>query len=237
MSVSSSKISAKTSPNNNMPSNLKQEALLQLRAKLEAGLQEMGLQIGAEQQQKLLDYVALIYKWNQVHNLTSVREPLEMVTLHILDSLSVLPYIDCKRLLDVGAGAGLPSIPLAICLPELQVTAIDAVQKKVSFMRQAKAQLGLNNFNVIHGRIEEQEVPSKDMSEKFDVITSRAFSEIGLFVKLTKHLLADGGRWLAMKGVIPQQEFDKSGIQPTEIKVLKVAGLDAERHLIVLKQA
>ena len=225
-----------------MPANLKQDAIAQVRAKLEAGLQEMGLQITAEQQQKLLDYVALIYKWNQVHNLTAVREPLDMVTLHILDSLSVLPYvkapyIDCKRLLDVGAGAGLPSIPLAICLPELQVTAIDAVQKKVSFMRQAKAQLGLTNFSVIHGRIEEQEVPSKDMPEMFDVITSRAFSEIGLFVKLTKHLLADDGRWLAMKGTIPQHEFDKSGLQPTEIKVLKVAGLDAERHLIVLKQA
>jgi 16S rRNA (guanine527-N7)-methyltransferase len=224
-----------------MPANLKQDALLELRTKLEAGLQEMGLQISAEQQQKLLDYVALIYKWNQVHNLTAVREPLEMVTLHILDSLSVLPYvkapyIDCKRLLDVGAGAGLPSIPLAICLPELQVTAIDAVQKKVSFMRQAKAQLALTNFNVIHGRIEDQQVPSKDMPEMFDVITSRAFSEIGLFIKLTKHLLADGGRWLAMKGAIPQHEFDKSGIQPEEIKVLRVAGLDAERHLIVLKQ-
>jgi len=227
----------KSSPNNNMPANLKPEAVAQLRAKLETGLQEMGLKVSAEQQQKLLDYVALIYKWNQVHNLTAVREPLEMVTLHILDSLSVLPHIDCKRLLDVGAGAGLPSIPLAICLPELQVTAIDAVQKKVSFMRQAKAQLGLANFNVIHGRIEEQEVPSKDMPEKFDVITSRAFSEIGLFVKLTKHLLADDGKWLAMKGTIPQHEFDKSGIQPVDIKVLKVAGLDAERHLIVLKQA
>jgi 16S rRNA (guanine527-N7)-methyltransferase len=227
----------KSSPNNNMPANLKPEAVAQLRAKLETGLQEMGLKVSAEQQQKLLDYVALIYKWNQVHNLTAVREPLEMVTLHILDSLSVLPHIDCKRLLDVGAGAGLPSIPLAICLPELQVTAIDAVQKKVSFMRQAKAQLGLANFNVIHGRIEEQEVPSKDMPEKFDVITSRAFSEIGLFVRLTKHLLADDGKWLAMKGTIPQHEFDKSGIQPVDIKVLKVAGLDAERHLIVLKQA
>lgn len=223
--------------NNNMPSNLKKDALLQLREKLETGLQEMGLQITAEQQQKLLDYVALIYKWNRVHNLTAVREPLEMITLHILDSLSVLPYVDCKRLLDVGAGAGLPSIPLAICLPELQVTAIDAVLKKVTFMRQVKAELGLANFNVIHGRIEAQKVPSKDMPEKFDVITSRAFSEIGLFVKLTKHLLADGGKWLAMKGIIPQHEFDKSGIQPTEIKVLKVAGLDAERHLIVLKQA
>ncbi|WP_081987130.1 16S rRNA (guanine(527)-N(7))-methyltransferase RsmG [Methylotenera sp. G11] len=221
--------------NKSMPANLKPDALAQLRAKLETGLQEMGLQVTVEQQQKLLDYVALIYKWNQVHNLTAVREPMEMVTLHILDSLSVLPYIDCKRLLDVGAGAGLPSIPLAICLPGLQVTAIDAVQKKVIFMRQAKAQLGLANFNVIHGRIEDQEVPSKEMPEKFDVITSRAFSEIGLFVKLTKHLLADGGRWLAMKGIVPQHEFDKSGLRPVDIKVLKVAGLDAERHLIILE--
>lgn len=223
-----------------MPANLKQEVLGQLQAKLAAGLEEMELQLTQQQQQKLLEYVALIYKWNQVHNLTAVRDPLEMVTLHILDSLSLLPFlngpfVDGKRLLDVGAGAGLPSIPLAICLPELQVTAIDAVQKKVSFMRQAKAQLGLNNFQVIHGRIEQQKVPSKDMPEKFELITSRAFSEIGLFVKLTKHLLAEGGQWLAMKGVIPQHEFEKSGIRPTEIKVLKVAGLDAERHLIVLK--
>lgn len=222
--------------NSDMPGSVNQQMLTQMRVKLEAGLQEMGLRITAEQQQKLLDYVTLIYKWNRVHNLTAVREPLEMVTLHILDSLSVLPYIDCKRLLDVGAGAGLPSIPLAICLPELQVTAIDAVQKKVSFMRQAKAQLGLANFNAIHGRIEAQKVSSRDMPEKFEVIISRAFSEIGLFLKLTKHLLADGGKWLAMKGVIPQHEFDKSGIQPTEIKVLKVAGLDAERHLVVLRQ-
>jgi len=221
----------------NMPSNLKAAARAELQAKLEVGLQEMGLQISGEQQQKLLDYVALIYKWNQVHNLTAVREPLDMITLHILDSLSVLPYIECKRLLDVGAGAGLPSIPLAICLPELQVTAIDAVQKKVSFMRQVKAQLGLANFTVIHGRIEDQEVLGKDIGEKFDVIISRAFSEIGLFVKLTKHLLADGGKWLAMKGTVPQHEFEKSGILPSDIKVLKVAGLDAERHLIVLKQS
>ncbi len=221
--------------NNSASGKLGEETLTQMRVRLASGLHEMGLQISAEQQQKLLDYVALICKWNRVHNLTAVRDPLEMVTLHILDSLSILPHIDCKRLLDVGAGAGLPSIPLAICLPELQVTAIDAVQKKVSFMRQAKAELGLKNFNAIHGRIEEQKVPSRDMPEKFEVITSRAFSEIGLFLKLTRHLLADGGQWLAMKGTIPQHEFEKSGIEPTEIKVLKVAGLDAERHLIVLK--
>ncbi len=218
-----------------MPSNLKQEVCAELQEKLAAGLLEMGLRVNPEQQKKLIDYVALIHKWNQVHNLTAVRDPLEMVTLHILDSLSILNYVDGKRLLDVGAGAGLPSIPLAICLPDLQVTAIDAVQKKVSFMRQAKAQLGLSNFSVIHGRIEEQKVPSREMPEKFEMITSRAFSEIGLFVKLTKHLLAEGGQWLAMKGTVPQREFEKSGIQPTEIKVLKVAGLDAERHLIILK--
>lgn len=219
----------------NMPSNTKAELRTQMHAKLATGLAEMGLQLSAEQQEKLLDYLTLIYKWNQVHNLTAVRNPLEMITLHILDSLSILPHIESKRLLDVGAGAGLPSIPLAICLPELQVTAIDAVLKKVTFMRQVKAELGLANFTVVHGRIEDQNVPSKEMPEKFDTITSRAFSEIGLFVKLTQHLLRDGGKWLAMKGTVPQQEFDKSGIHPSEIKVLKVAGLDAERHLVVLE--
>ncbi len=201
---------------------------------LKNGLVEMGLDIDAEKQRKLLDYVALIYKWNQVHNLTAVREPLDMVTLHLLDSLSMLPCITCKTLLDVGAGAGLPSIPLAICLPKLQVTAIDAVQKKVSFMRQAKAQLRLANFNVVHGRIEDQAIENLNAGNKFEVITSRAFSEIGLFIKLTKHLLAADGQWLAMKGVIPEHEFKKSGIAPANVKVLKVAGLEAERHLITI---
>lgn len=208
-----------------------------LQAKLEAGLQEMGLHIDAEKQKKLLDYVALIHKWNQVHNLTAVREPSDMVTLHLLDSLSVLPYISCKNLLDVGAGAGLPSIPLAICLPELQVTAIDAVQKKVSFMRQVKAQLKLTNFNVVHSRIEDQTVVDLSAGEGFEVIISRAFSEIALLIKLTQHLLAKNGVWLAMKGVIPEREFEKAGIKPAAIKILKVAGLEAERHLIVINQS
>lgn len=206
-----------------------------LKDKLEIGLLEMGLHIDAEKQKKLLDYVALIHKWNQVHNLTAVREQSDMVTLHILDSLSVLPYITCKNLLDVGAGAGLPSIPLAICLPELQVTAIDAVQKKASFMRQAKGELGLANFHVEAGRVEALKKERFNKSEGFDVIISRAFSEIDLFIKLTKHLLAENGLWLAMKGIVPKHEFEKSIIQPTEIKVLKVAGLDAERHLVFLK--
>lgn len=207
-----------------------------LQAKLQAGLSEMGLDVDAEKQKKLLDYVALIYKWNQVHNLTAVREPSDMVTLHLLDSLSVLPYMTSKNLLDVGAGAGLPSIPLAICLPELQVTAIDAVQKKVSFMRQAKAQLKLTNFNVVHSRIEDQTVADLNAGKGFELIISRAFSEIALFIKLTQHLLAHDGVWLAMKGIIPEREFEKACIKPTEIKVLKVAGLDAERHLILINK-
>ncbi|MEI8362682.1 MAG: 16S rRNA (guanine(527)-N(7))-methyltransferase RsmG [Betaproteobacteria bacterium] len=209
-----------------------------LQAKLEAGLLEMGLQISAEKQVKLIAYLLLIDKWNKVHNLTAVRDPLEMVTLHLLDSLSVLKHVQAlapKNLLDVGAGAGLPSIPLAICLPELQVTAIDSVQKKTSFMRQVKGELALSNFQVEYGRVEVLKV-----KQPFDVIISRAFSEIALFLKLTKHVLADGGHWLAMKGVVPEHEFEnqdfkKMGIIPSKIEVLKVAGLEAERHLVFLQ--
>lgn len=214
-----------------------------LQTKLEAGLAEMRLQISAEKQAKLIAYLLLIYKWNKVHNLTAVRDPLEMVTLHLLDSLSVLPYIqelDVKRLLDVGAGAGLPSIPLAICLPELQVTAIDAVQKKASFMRQAKGELGLSNFHVETGRVEALKKEPLNNEPRFDVIISRAFSEIALFIQLTKHLLAENGHWLAMKGVPPQLELanldsTKLDVQVTKIIPLQVAGLQAERHLVFLQ--
>ncbi|MDP1659729.1 MAG: 16S rRNA (guanine(527)-N(7))-methyltransferase RsmG [Methylotenera sp.] len=213
-----------------------------LQAKLEAGLLEMGLQLNPEKQAKLIAYVLLIDKWNKVHNLTAIRDPLEMVTLHLLDSLSVLPHVQSlapKYLLDVGAGAGLPSIPLAICLPELQVIAIDSVTKKTSFMRQVKGELGLGNFYVEAGRVEALKKERFNQGEGFDVIISRAFSEIALFIALTKHLLAENGQWLAMKGVVPDHEFEsqdfkESGVQPSKIEVLKVAGLDAERHLVFL---
>jgi len=202
-----------------------------LAVKLRAGIAEMGLDVSAIHQQKLLEYVALIEKWNAVHNITAIRNPLDMVTLHILDSLSVMPYIKCKQLLDVGAGAGLPSIVLAICIPDLQVTAVDTVQKKVSFMRQVKAQLKLNNLTVVHARIEHFKPVGK-----FDVIISRAFSEIGLLIKLTKHLLVDDGSWYAMKGTIPLQELEKAKIVPSEIIELSVTGLEAERHLVVIEK-
>ena len=208
-----------------------------LKAKLQAGLLEMNLQISDDKQDKLIAYLLLIDKWNKVHNLTAIRDPLAMVTLHLLDSLSVLPHVQAlapKYLLDVGAGAGLPSIPLAICLPDLQVTAIDSVLKKTSFMRQVKGELALTNFQVEYGRVE-----ALKAKQLFDVIISRAFSEIALFLKLTKHLLAEGGQWLAMKGVVPEHEFENQdfknmAIKPSRIEVLKVAGLDAERHLVYL---
>ena len=197
---------------------------------LTAGIAEMGLSVSVEAQQKLLTYLALLQKWNKVYNLTAVRDPLEMVTLHLLDSLSVLSYIQAKNLLDVGSGGGLPGIVLAICIPTLQVTTIDTVQKKTIFMRQVKGELGLDNLRVIHGRVE-----SYQPAEKFEAIISRAFSDLALFVGLTKHLLAKNGQLLAMKGQVPLLELEGLNVKVNQIIPLTVAGLQAERHLIVLE--
>ncbi len=202
---------------------------------LAAGVAEMGLDVSRETQEKLLAYLALLQKWNKVYNLTAVREPLDMVKLHLLDSLSVLPFINSKNLLDVGSGGGLPGIVLAIVKPELQVTTIDTVQKKAIFMRQVKGELGLANLTVVHGRVE-----TYQPTEKFEAVISRAFSEIALFIKLTQHLLVKDGKWLAMKGQVPLVELECIDLKNLAVKVntiipLKVAGLDAERHLIELE--
>lgn len=198
-------------------------------ALLAAGIAKMGLDVSRETQDKLLQYLSLLNKWNKVYNLTAVRDPLEMVTLHLLDSLSVLPHINSKNLLDVGSGGGLPGIVLAICLPNLQVTTIDTVQKKAIFMRQVKGELGLSNLEVVHARVENYQP-----SEKFEAIISRAFSEIALLIKLTQHLLAENGKWLAMKGHVPHDELVGLTFK-NKIIPLQVAGLDAERHLLVLE--
>ncbi len=202
---------------------------MSLRSKLEVGAQKLGLDLPGAVIDKLLAYLELLVKWNKVHNLTAVREPEEMVTLHLLDSLSVLPYVPAGRLLDVGSGAGLPGIILAICRPDLQVTTIDAVQKKASFMRQAKAELQIDNLQVVAGRVEQlkPELP-------FDTVISRAFSEIALFIKLTKHLIAEEGLWLAMKGQMPQGELEAISLKPSKVELLAVPGLDAQRHLVFL---
>ena len=203
----------------------------------EMGLDDLGVGVSRETQEKLLVYLALLHKWNKVYNLTAVRDPLEMVTLHLLDSLSVLPYIKSKNLLDVGSGGGLPGIVLAICKPDLQVTTIDTVQKKAIFMRQVKGELGLDNLTVVHARVE-----SYQPAEKFEAIISRAFSDIALFIKLTRHLLVQNGQWLAMKGQIPHEELaslkaiEKHTITIKNIIPLTVAGLEAQRHLLVLEK-
>ena len=203
------------------------------QAILEQGIQDAKLAISAETQHKLLGYLALMQKWNKVHNLTAVRDADEMVTLHLLDSLVVLPYVDAKNLLDVGSGAGLPGIPLALCLPNLQVTVIDSNSKKVSFMRQVKAELGITNLEVIGGRVEDI-APTR----QFEIIISRAFSDLSLFISLTHHLLATDGKWLAMKGVYPEAELAdllaKTGVVASKVEVLNVPGLEAQRHLAFL---
>jgi 16S rRNA (guanine527-N7)-methyltransferase len=197
---------------------------------LAQGIVSMGLSVSVEAQEKLLVYLNLLHKWNKVYNLTAVRDPLEMVTLHLLDSLSVLPHVNSKNLLDVGSGGGLPGIVLAICKPALQVTTIDTVQKKTIFMRQVKGELGLDNLTVVHARVE-----NFQPSEPFELVISRAFSEIALFIQLTKHLIVENGHWLAMKGVMPAVEFEGVSVPPSNIIPLKIAGLDAARHLVVFK--
>ena len=201
------------------------------QARLDQGLQQGGNLLSESQRNHLLSYLELLQKWNKVHNLTAVRDPAEMVTLHLLDSLSVLPHINVERLLDVGSGAGLPGIPLAVCRPDLQVAVMDASQKKASFMRQAKAELGLNNLEVLCGRVEQYQPP-----RIFDAIISRAFSDLKEFVSLTRHLLMPGGSWLAMKGVHPHDELAQlpADVQVIDILPLHVPGLDAQRHLVVL---
>lgn len=211
-----------------------------LESKLSAGIAGLGLAIDMTTQRRLLDYMALIHKWNKVHNLTAIRDPEEMVTLHLLDSLSILPYlphpqasgVSSEHLLDVGSGAGLPGIVIALTRPDLRVTTLDSVGKKASFMRQAKAELKIDNLQVVGGRVEDF-----SPEQPFDVIVSRAFSEMDLFVRLTRHLLKPGGHWLAMKGVYPQDELAKLDGLAHQVVELKVPGLAAQRHLVFLKEA
>jgi 16S rRNA (guanine527-N7)-methyltransferase len=203
-----------------------------LQEKLSQGLQALAIKLDDATQNKLLDYLTLLQKWNKVHNLTAVRDPNDMVTLHLLDSLAVLPHIRQGRLLDVGSGAGLPGIPLAIVRPDLQVTVMDSNHKKASFMRQAKAVLGIGNLEVACGRVEEFRP-----EYKFDMVISRAFSDLAEFMRLTNHLCAEGGMWLAMKGVYPHEELAQVTGRTAEVVPLTVPGLEAQRHLVFLKAA
>ncbi len=205
---------------------------------LRGGLAAMGLDLSDAQQARLLAFIALLAKWNRTYNLTAIRQEDEMLTQHLLDSLAVLPALEKsaltgRRWADVGSGAGLPGIPLAIASPDLNITSIETVEKKASFQRQAKIELGLANFTIENRRVEQ--VPGGG----FDAVISRAFADLTDFVRLAGHLLTPGGSILAMKGVLADDEIKR--MPPTwavrEILPLRVPGLDAQRHLLVIKRA
>ncbi|ASL44068.1 Ribosomal RNA small subunit methyltransferase G [Burkholderia sp. AD24] len=206
---------------------------------LEEGVRELGLELSDAQLRKLLDYVALLSKWNAVYNLTAIRDPRQMLIQHILDSLSIVPHLaphGPSSVLDVGSGGGLPGIVLAIVLPEWTVTVNDIVHKKTAFQSQAKAELGLANLSVVTGRVETLQ-PGAEVPAKFDVIVSRAFAELSDFVTLARHLVAEQGAIWAMKGVRPEGEIERlpAGAHVEQIIRLNVPSLDAERHLIKVR--
>ncbi len=205
---------------------------------LKEGATAMGLTLSAAQLDKLMAYQALLAKWNKVYNLTALRDPAQMVTHHLLDSLSaVSAFAGAQRVLDVGAGGGLPGIVLAIwaaeAQPQMRITLVDTVQKKTAFLNQVKAQLQLGNVTVLHARVEQLPI-----EQQYDVITSRAFAELKDFVTWSNHLLQHDGKYIALKGVLPQEEIDRlpAGWKVQHVQPLLVPGLDAERHLIFMER-
>ena len=196
--------------------------------KLADGLADLPLELNADVQSRLVDFLHLLVKWNRAYNLTAVRQPEQMVTRHLLDSLVVGPYLQGPRILDVGTGAGLPGIPLALAYPDHHFTLLDSNGKKIRFVTQAVAELGLANVDVVQSRIEAFQPASR-----FDTITARAYASIEELVSQTTRILADGGQYLIMKGVYPVAEVEAmpTGYRLEAVQPLNVPKLDAERHL------
>ncbi len=205
---------------------------MKLDDELARGVAELGLDLPPGAESRLLAYLSLLQKWNKVYNLTAVRQPEQMVSHHLLDSLAVVPYLWPGRWLDVGCGAGLPGLVLAIAHPDWQFVLLDSNSKKTSFVQQAIIELKLSSVEVRCIRAEEWRP-----HETFDGIISRAFAELADFVRATRHLLSQGGRWVAMKGPMLEQE---SKLLPADVRIadriaLHVPGLNAARHLAILK--
>ena len=203
------------------------------RQKLQSGLKEMGLDLSGEQQDKLLAYVEMLKKWNKTYNLTALRDESQIISHHLLDSLTLPPYLEgAQTMLDVGSGGGQPGIPAAVCRPDLQITLLDANTKKTSFLQQAAIELELKNVRVVCGRVEAVQ------GLRADVITSRAFAELADFVNWTTHLLQDGGCWAAMKGVYPAAEIDRlpDSVCVERVDKIRVPQLNAERHMVILRK-
>ena len=215
---------------------------ISLAAGLDAGLDALALDLGPAQRQALLDYLALLQKWNQVYNLTAVRDPQAMLSHHLLDCLAVVAPLRIQlanlavtapiRLLDVGSGAGLPGLVLAICLPELQVDCVDTVAKKASFIQQAALSLGLANLRGLHARVE-------SLAAAYQVVSARAFSSLPDLVTGSDKALLPGGLWMAMKGKTPDEEIQAlpPQAQVFHVEPLQVPGLDAQRCIVWMRRA
>jgi 16S rRNA (guanine527-N7)-methyltransferase len=200
---------------------------------LSRGAQQLGVELSESQHSQLLAYLALLIKWNKAYNLTAVRDPDEMVSRHLLDSLSVVPFIAGERWLDVGSGGGMPGIPLAILFPDMNVTVLDSNGKKTRFLTQVKLELKLDNLEVIHSRVE-----AFQPALPFTGIVSRAFSSLEDFTRWTRHLGDINTRWLAMKGLHPADELVAL---PTDFhldsaQALTVPGCQGQRHLLILRR-
>ncbi len=197
--------------------------------RLQRGCEALGLAPDSAQQESLLDYLALLLKWNSAYNLTAVRDPEQMVTRHLLDSLAVAPHFSGEHVIDVGTGAGLPGVPLAVMFPGTRFALLDSNGKKTRFLFQVKTALRLDNMEIHHARVESFRPP-----ELFDAVVSRAFASLADMAAGCRHLLAPAGRLLAMKGAYPEEELAALGPawQVRAVHALAVPGLDEQRHLV-----
>ena len=195
---------------------------------LQLGLDQLSIDASDRQVEQLLGYLALLQKWNKAYNLTAIRDPEQMLIKHLLDSVAIAPYVSDDDLIDVGSGAGLPGIPMAILKPDLQVVTLDSNSKKTRFQHQVKIELALSNLTIVHGRVEQF------TDHRFHQITSRAFASIEDMVTLSAELLSEQGEFLAMKGRFPDAELDAlpNGYKLLQSYRLNVPGLDEERHLL-----